>query len=415
MNNFLKSYALKLEETQLISIAEKSLKNSVDNQSSHEKILQSLTSAAAFYSLLISETQHIVPDILNSARTSIFISTYKRVMQQYINQRNCSQGEIQGLLMIFYYYEQLKTLFSKLDHKLYIQVSSLLLQQHVTHGFMSKEQLEAIAASWLNLGSLSEESKYHLKSLVDLDISKFSLSSIEGKKYLEWLFLLVKSSVLNRILNQNMIAQLLEAVWSALKTSIYNSPSGLSKNMNFCCGLLFQIYLTLAGDEDTIVSCTFDQTLLSSTLPSAPQTKGQLFMDVLLDVLLQCSKLRRFEELIKTVRIPAVGILIERFLSLLKRNRSLRKTYGEEIFANVTQIWTSLSVNCDPYTVARILRGLAAIDFFTCRDSDYLANWWSGPDMMTAVHLNLKQKAEFIGFLGLFGLSQKNTIATRVM
>lgn len=180
---------------------------------------------------------------------------------------------------------------------------------------------------------------------------------------------------------------------------------------------LFKLCLALGVDNRQLLDIIFDPHLFqagSKKSPGIPITKGEHFQTHLASSLFH-PNLLDFRKLSMSIKIETIGNFIEFLLKTIQRNKPLRSNSGQLLFQNVLKIWTPISVNCDKYTVARILKCLTWLNFEACRDSSQLCLWWCGKDVMGGINSDISELTEFIGFLGLFGLSTDAKIVTDVM
>jgi hypothetical protein len=396
-----------LNNSQLLSIAEKMFSNDMDTV----EMLQYLDCSSVFYSIL-NEHGLLKSELLNCSGSN-FITSFRRILVE----TPAGLDNPKATLRVLSYLPKLEQFFNHVDFQNYTLLSVTLSKVHFDH-----QQAKLFAQSWVNV-ELTSESRLEIKSNLDLDVGKFILdkSGSEASKYCKWLLVAGESKFLHNVLDEEEIAKFRDSVWAVIHSSIYQTKHGeietkiLSKNMSVICVTLLKMWISLGGSEEAVVKASFDQTMITDISSHQRITKGEGFQQVMLEALIECVRMRDFNQLTSLVKTEKVGILVEKFLTLMKKNKHFRNKYGEDVFENVISTWIPLSVNCDHYTVARILSGLAAINLQLCRNSEQLANWWCGPDMMAAQHLRLKEKAEFIGFLGLFALSRKSKLVTNVM
>ena len=110
-----------------------------------------------------------------------------------------------------------------------------------------------------------------------------------------------------------------------------------------------------------------------------------------------------------------VGKLIQRLLVSVKNNHRLRKECGEIIVKKSLEIWKQLALNCTFPVIAGLISGMAALSMDICKDSRELCDWWCGPNMMKNPNLTLKDKSDFIHFLGLFTESKNEVLVQEVL
>lgn len=173
--------------------------------------------------------------------------------------------------------------------------------------------------------------------------------------------------------------------------------------------------LHLGLDHTFVVEATFDATNIFHKDGSFQlvTTKGRIFQRELINALVYCDSLFNFETLVQEKKIGDVGDLIQKFLELMKASRVLRKKFGEIVFKQAITKWKLISNNAEIPTTIRIFVGLLAVDIDACRNSVELANWWR-ESLMDARHLDLKQKAEVIGYASIFALSRNKNIVGSV-
>lgn len=262
----------------------------------------------------------------------------------------------------------------------------------------------------------NEYIKNDLRPMIYCAKNSFMCSSFtdEGLKLGNVLLSMSLEGLIQAILTAEELQDFIEQLWAFIGEKLFSSntanpvplaekvTSKVAKRLN----LMLRIVIALNMEDGRIHRAIFDETPVSNGREIL--TKGDHMQHYLSDSLVHSAELKDLDELKNKVSMQKIGELLEKFLHVLKKDKPLRRLYGEEMVAKCLQIWTPLYLNCDSQRIKIITFSLASVHYKGCQNSLDLATWWK--NMMTSQTATLKEKADLIHFVGLFLFSTSDEV-----
>lgn len=273
----------------------------------------------------------------------------------------------------------------------------------------------------------SQEVRVELKREFSRDKIQQDLLQTKNFLQLQWLRLAIDNNLMDLDASTSSDTQvLLDLFWNNLKRKLFG-PSEDDSSLKSSDILelnsdeleeLLKICIELGIGCETVLDTALDTQLFRGiskrNVPDILSTRGEFFLKHLVCGMFHPT-LIDFVHMSMRVKIEKIGSYIEFLLGAIQGSKSLRQKAGNLLFESIIKIWTQISVNCDKYTVLRILSGLVWLDLKGSRDSIELSHWWCGKDAMGAANIDFSEQGEIIGFMGLFGQSSDSRIVESVM
>lgn len=255
----------------------------------------------------------------------------------------------------------------------------------------------------------------------DDDILSFVHTSI-------WHRRMAQRRIMDNILPPGQKESILTSLWEAVHSTIFiyrnesstSNPSWEAKTVTNNVSKLLNNYLItsiyLGLKPEMITEAIFDASPVSvkDGTFQLVSTKGNTFQQYLMDAIVHCKQAFDFPTLLVTKPIRDVGNFILNVLRSIKANKLTRQEFRGFVMKKVLQNWNILSINCDVSTTVKIFTGLLAIDTERCKNSVELSDWWNGNHLMQAVHLDAKEKAQYLGYALVFVQSQNKDIRNAI-
>ncbi|XP_021944654.2 DNA-dependent protein kinase catalytic subunit isoform X3 [Folsomia candida] len=273
----------------------------------------------------------------------------------------------------------------------------------------------------------SQEVRVELKREFSRDKIQQDLLQTKNFLQLQWLRLAIDNNLMDLDASTSSDTQvLLDLFWNNLKRKLFG-PSEDDSSLKSSDILelnsdeleeLLKICIELGIGCETVLDTALDTQLFRGiskrNVPDILSTRGEFFLKHLVCGMFHPT-LIDFVHMSMRVKIEKIGSYIEFLLGAIQGSKSLRQKAGNLLFESIIKIWTQISVNCDKYTVLRILSGLVWLDLKGSRDSIELSHWWCGKDAMGAANIDFSEQGEIIGFMGLFGQSSDSRIVESVI
>ncbi|CAL8086577.1 unnamed protein product [Orchesella dallaii] len=402
-----------------IDIAE----SSVNNGNGIQDQLVFLEASSDFYNFLF--LNGVLKKTLFTNSKSVFCKILLGLSTATEDEHRLNDEETLILLRMF---SRLKFAWELLDSESLNILLKYAMELSKNHLSNAPELLGALVEVWtFRAPTATMKTVCHSLFIFDPD----SLIQREDKsvalREVQWYRAVAEGGLLTCMLTQDNLNAMNEKLWSAIQSTLFIQKSTTagqsweSHTLSLHCKKIIESYLVIALcggiDLNTVVDATYDATCVThhdGTFRLAV-TKGQIFQKELVTALIHCDKLFEFDVLVLQKPIKDVGEFIQRTLSLLKSDRSLKRRFGQTVFDKTMKHWRMISINCDVQTTVKIFAGLIAVDANACRNSVDLSSWWNGNYLMSATHLDLKQKAEVFGYVCVFSSSRNRKIIEELL
>ncbi|CAG7836287.1 unnamed protein product [Allacma fusca] len=415
VENFLNSFEDEHGRHSLIEIAENrfNIQDFSGNMDLRIRALETVSSLYAFF-----KKSNYAVELLFTENSSKFLSQLNVFLKDLRTLNDFPESnKVLEIVMHIGSFENILTI----EHQVSLIESSALLSAKLVD--KNTETLD-VSETWKQLyvranrdNIVTERSR--LKQIFKLTLTPEKTDSLNR---IRWLTKLAETGFLREVYTEVELNEFVEACINFVEMQLFDKPTGtslrarqLSNRMKATVKAVFAFVISSGSHGNVVVKKVFDPTIVLHNQLNHVTTKGDIYQKYFISCLPFCHQVFELSKLKDEVSMERIGKLIQQLLVTVKNDKSLRKRFGEILVEKTIEIWTQLSLNCTNIVISGLISGMASLNMNLCRDSDQLSDWWSGSGLLRNVNLTLKEKSQYIHFLGLFGLSKKKNITSKVL